>query len=278
VAEFATTVDGGRTAITVMGQPVPGKPGHMNFQVTGTIRTLEWDGRWFRRRVEHPSEFVGQTLRVVLADQKIKLRGKTIKRGAAPATARALATWESAPLGIQVRELAKRSNNFMAEAVLKTMAAQKVAPATWAAGVQVVHDWLETSAGVKAGTYRYDNGSGLYDSNRFTAAQITSVVRAAWFDFRMAPEFLAALAIAGVDGTLGSRMLGTPAARWVRAKTGTLKNVTTLAGVAGAPGTTGAIAFAVLVNDIPEKVKGAGKAARALQDEVAQAAVLMSTP
>ncbi len=278
ITNGVTTVDGGRTALTITAKPLPGKLGRMALEVSGTIRTAEWEGRWFRKRIEHPAEFVGQALRVLLAEEGIKLRGRTSKRGAPPATAQAVATWDSAPLGILVRELCKRSNNFMAETVLKTMAAQKVAPATWPAGVEAVRAWLEGPAGLKPGSYRYDNGSGLYDSNRFTAAQITAVVRAAWLDFRVAPELLTTLAIAGVDGTLGARMIGTPAERWVRAKTGTLKNVTTLAGVAGAPGSTGAIGFAVLVNDIPAKVDGAGKAARALQDEVAQAAVLMSTP
>jgi len=47
------------------------------------------------------------------------------------------------------------------------------------------------------------NGSGLYDSNRFTAEQITAVMRASLRDFRVASEYLSSLAVAGTDGTLG---------------------------------------------------------------------------
>ena len=69
------------------------------------------------------------------------------------------------------------------------------------------------------------NGSGLYDSNRFSAEQIVTILRAASRDFRISAEFLASLAVAGTDGTIAHRMGGTLAERYVRAKTGTLANV-----------------------------------------------------
>ena len=80
------------------------------------------------------------------------------------------------------------------------------------------------------------NGSGLYDSNRFSAEQIATVLRAASRDFRISAEFLASLAVAGTDGTIAHRMGGTLAERYVRAKTGTLANVSCLSGFAGSPG------------------------------------------
>ena len=52
-------------------------------------------------------------------------------------------------------------------------------------------------------------------------------------DFRYQPEFIASLPIAGVDGTLKNRFKGTAGERWVRAKTGFLTGVVSLAGFAG---------------------------------------------
>jgi len=47
---------------------------------------------------------------------------------------------------------------------------------------------------------------------------------------RHAPELLTSLPVAGVDGTMRRRLKNTPAEGWARLKTGTLKNVTALAG------------------------------------------------
>ncbi len=54
-------------------------------------------------------------------------------------------------------------------------------------------------------------------------------------DFRLFPELVISLPISGVDGTLKKRMKDTPAEGWVRAKTGYLNNVVSLAGYAGRP-------------------------------------------
>jgi hypothetical protein len=56
-----------------------------------------------------------------------------------------------------------------------------------------------------------DNGSGLSRSERISPAQLEGVVRAGLAS-RWAPEFLASLPIAGVDGTLRSRLTASPAA------------------------------------------------------------------
>ena len=52
-------------------------------------------------------------------------------------------------------------------------------------------------------------------------------------DFRLNHEYLSSLPIAGVDGTLEKRMTASPARGWVRAKTGYIDGVVSLAGYAG---------------------------------------------
>jgi D-alanyl-D-alanine carboxypeptidase/D-alanyl-D-alanine-endopeptidase (penicillin-binding protein 4) len=78
--------------------------------------------------------------------------------------------------------------------------------------------------------------------------------------------FVTGLPVAGVDGSLANRMMGTAAQRNVRAKTGTMSNIRTLAGYVttrdGEP-----LAFAIMVNNF----EGSGAAAVGAVDAIAVA-------
>ncbi|HEY4999259.1 MAG TPA: D-alanyl-D-alanine carboxypeptidase/D-alanyl-D-alanine-endopeptidase, partial [Usitatibacter sp.] len=176
--------------------------------------------------------------------------GGAVRVGTAPAQGlRVLAAHDSAPLAVVVQELNKRSNNFTAEQILRTLGAEIGGrPGNWDKGLKAVARYL-AGVGIKAGAYQMMNGSGLYDSNRFSAEQIATVLRGAAQDFRISAEFLASLAVAGTDGTIAHRMGGTLAERYVRAKTGTLANVSCLSGFAGSPGHL-PLVFSIIVNDV----------------------------
>ena len=177
---------------------------------------------------------------------------------------RILAAHDSAPLAVVVHDLNKRSNNLTAEQVVRTLGAEIVGrPGTWEKGLEAIGRFLH-ALGIAKGSYTMTNGSGLYDSNKFSAEQLTTVLRHAMRDFRISAEFTASLGIAGTDGTIAHRMANTLAERYVRAKTGTLANVSCLSGYAGSPGHPPLI-FSILMNDVPT----AGEARRA-QDRIAE--------
>jgi D-alanyl-D-alanine carboxypeptidase/D-alanyl-D-alanine-endopeptidase (penicillin-binding protein 4) len=230
--------------------------------VAGRIK-LGADPRTIYRRVAQPSMFLGQTLRQLLERRGISAGG--VRIGAAPAQGlRVIATHDSAPLAVVVQDLNKRSNNFAAEQLLRTLGAEIGGhPGNWDKGLKAVARYLG-GVGIKADSYQMKNGSGLYDSNRFSAAQIATILRAAAHDFRISAEFLASLAIAGTDGTIAHRMGATLAERYVRAKTGTLANVSCLSGFAGSPGHL-PLVFSILVNEI-----GNPNDARRAQDRAAE--------
>jgi serine-type D-Ala-D-Ala carboxypeptidase/endopeptidase (penicillin-binding protein 4) len=230
--------------------------------VSGRIK-LGADPRTIYRRVAQPSLFLGQTLRQLLERRGISAGG--VRVGAAPAQGlRVIATHDSAPLAVVVQDLNKRSNNFAAEQLLRTLGAEIGGhPGNWDKGLKAVARYLG-GIGIKADSYQMKNGSGLYDSNRFSAAQIATILRAAAHDFRISAEFLASLAIAGTDGTIAHRMGATLAERYVRAKTGTLANVSCLSGFAGSPGHL-PLVFSILVNDV-----GNPNDARRVQDRAAE--------
>src|SRR6185436_20238589 len=117
--------------------------------------------------------------------------------------------------------------------------------------------------------YRADNGSGLFDATEVSARQLTTLLRAARRDYRVGPDLLASLPIGGVDGTLAKRWHGHPARGRVRAKTGTLDKVVTLAGYV-AIDSEHPLGFAILVNDIPP---GQRASARTAADEIIDALV-----
>ena len=86
-------------------------------------------------------------------------------------------------------------------------------------------------------------------------------------------DFVASLAVAGADGTIGHRMTGGIAERYVRAKTGTLNGISALSGFASAPLSGAAmmrapLAFSIVVNDL-----SVGVPAKPLQDAIVESLV-----
>jgi D-alanyl-D-alanine carboxypeptidase/D-alanyl-D-alanine-endopeptidase (penicillin-binding protein 4) len=216
------------------------------------------------RRVVHPPLFLGHTLKQLMERRGIKVE-KGARVGTAPGQGlRILSSNASVPLGVVVHDLNKKSNNFAAEQVIRTIGAEIGGrPGTWEKGIEGVNRYLG-AIGLRRGSYQMTNGSGLYDSNRFSAEQMITVLRAASRDFRIAAEFLASLAVAGTDGTIAHRMGNGLADRHVRAKTGTLASASCLSGFAGSPGRVPLI-FSIMINDIANASE-----ARRAQDKVAE--------
>jgi len=201
----------------------------------------------FYRRVTEPGFYFGQTLRSILAQNGIRVTGR-VRRAIAPASSYMVASYDSEELADIVRDMNKVSSNFIAEMLLKTLGAElRGAPGTWAKGIDVTQDLL-AELGLPRGSYQLKNGSGLNDTNRFSAHQMVTLLTAIWKRFPVAAEFVSSLGIAARDGTLRLRMEGTDAAGRLRAKTGTLDRVTALSGFVQSVGGE-RFAFSILVND-----------------------------
>jgi len=159
------------------------------------------------------------------------------------------------------------SNNYVTETVLKTMGAETgKGPATWASATEAAAVVLE-KWGLARGSYTYRNGSGLFDADRFSARQFVKVLRGAYLDTAIRPEFLTQLATGGVDGTIGERYRGPATKRHVRAKTGTLQDVSALSGYVFDAEGRRPIAFSILVN----KADGYVSSARTYQEKIVTA-------
>lgn len=183
------------------------------------------------RRLADGSLLAASILRSALSDFGIELTGRV--RAGTTGAAALLAEHVSAPLADVCKLSNKPSNNFIAEAIYKTLGGELYGvPGTLAKGTRAVMDYL-TRAGIKPGSYKIVNGSGLTHENRITPADLASLLRKIYFDLSVAPDFLSSLAISGIDGTIRNRFIGTDAVGLVRAKTGTLNGVSALSGYVG---------------------------------------------
>ncbi len=199
------------------------------------------------RRVADPAFYYGQTLKMLLRQRGIRVTGR-VKRGTAPAAGVLIQGYDSPELATIIRDMNKVSSNFIAEMLVKTLGAElKGTPGSWPKGLEVEEDLL-AELGIPRGTYVLKNGSGLNDTNRFTARQLATLLQAVWKRFPVASEFVSSLGIAARDGTMRLRMEGTDAAGRLRAKTGTLERVTALSGYVQSLGGERFV-FSVLVND-----------------------------
>ena len=235
---------------------------HTRVNVAGRMR-LGSDPRTFYRRVVAPALFLGNTLQA--AARPARHHGRTgARRKGAGEGLRVLAAHDSPPLAVAVQDLNKRSNNFAAEQVLRTLGAEMGGrPGTWEKGLKAVDRYLTASASSPAATrWRTAPASTTRTASRPSRSSPCCARQPR--DFRISAEFLASLAVAGTDGTIAHRMGGTLAERYVRAKTGTLANVSCLSGFAGSPGHK-PLVFSILVNDVPSATD-----ARRAQDRAAE--------
>ena len=159
----------------------------------------------------------------------INLENVRLVEGRLPANARHLTTIRH-NISLVLDRMMKKSDNFYAEAVFYQTAAsvrKSLAKATDATGVTRK---LLKRLGLQADTYRLADGSGLSLYNYVSAELLCTLLKYAWNSPMIHDALWFSLPIAGVDGTLENRMLNTAADGNVRAKTGTLTGISSLAG------------------------------------------------
>ena len=157
--------------------------------------------------------------------------------GAMPAGMRLLASHQARPWGEVLRTLNKQSDNAFSRMLYLSLGLPAMADAPGVPTAELadreVRRWLAERRINTAGMV-LDNGSGLSRSERLTPRQLALALQSAQ-QGRWAAELMMSLPIAGVDGTLRNRLKTGPAAGLARLKTGTLRNVTALAGVVQDP-------------------------------------------
>lgn len=175
-------------------------------------------------------------------------------------SARVIYTYRSQPLSELAQPMMKESINLYGEAVLRLNAAAP--PRTNDAALEGMGERL-ASWGITRDEWQLIDGSGLSRRNVVTPDALVAVLRR-MHDPSGASPWMTALPVAGRDGTLDGRMKGTAAENNVRAKSGSMSNIRSLAGYVrtreGEP-----LAFAIMVDNF----EGTGAEAVAAMDAIA---------
>lgn len=229
----------------------------------------------YERRVPAPLQFSGW-----LFVDALKAAGMTVAKkvtvGTCPPDLPLIYLQTSLPLGQVLSRLGKDSDNFAAEMILKTLGAERTRrPGKSSEGAAVVIDILKQLDVPTTGLVIL-NGSGLFQGNRVSSEQLTGLLAAMYANPSFRDDYVAQLAVGGVDGTLVRRFRKLPRARIVRAKTGTLDDVIALSGYVLGPSPERAFAFSYLANG----VSGKHTQARGLVDQLVEllAAHLYAAP
>jgi D-alanyl-D-alanine carboxypeptidase/D-alanyl-D-alanine-endopeptidase (penicillin-binding protein 4) len=182
----------------------------------------------------------------------------------APDNLTLVGTHASQPLRVLLTEMLKKSDNIIAGALFKKLGQlYSHHPGSWSNGSLAVSQILSQQAGVSITGLRILDGSGLSPDNLATPNQMMQVLDYA-YHHSTHDDFISALPIAGVDGTLKHRMYNI--ARKVRAKTGTISGVVSLAGYV-VTADNEQLAFVIMVNGR----KGFGWRYKAMEDKIATA-------
>ena len=190
--------------------------------------------------VENPTEFFARAFRLALLAEGVHVAGGATDLDLVVpkpdlTSARSLVTRRSPPLSELARSMMKVSQNQYAELLLRAVG-----------GTQSVRDSLHT-LGIPDDSYFVADGSGLSRYNFVTDETLVAILQR--FSQRPADRpFIDALPIAGRDGTLARRLVGTPAEGRVRAKSGTVDNVRAISGyLDDADGET--LVFSIIANN-----------------------------
>ena len=217
-----------------------------------------------KRRVDvlDPALYCGTLLQEILAKRGVVLQGK-VRYGEVPEEAMEIVKHISPSLSRILWEMNKPSDNLIAELLLKTIGAElKGNPGTGQKGLQAINEFL-IEIGMDTEGYAIADGSGASRYNLVTASLLTDLLAYMFRDFTVMPEYLASLSVGGVDGTLAWRMRGMSTEGVLRAKTGTLRGVTTLAGY-----TTTADGEIVVFSILVSNYVGSANPRRILQDKI----------
>ena len=170
-----------------------------------------------------------------------------------------IASLQSPPFSVIAAHTLKPSQNQYTELILRTLGRSepylptqvpnRTSQTDEEVGLWIVRNFLH-QAGITDDEVNQTDGSGLSRNDLITANDTVQLL-VFMSKHKYFAQFRDALPIAGVDGTLRTRMKGTPAEGNLRAKTGSLSSVASLSGYV----TTAAgehLAFSMMLNNYPD--------------------------
>lgn len=188
-----------------------------------------WDG----------PRYAAHLFREALVRAGVTVRGQAVNARSLPDTARfdraeaparrTLATYTSPPMRELVKVINKPSHNFFADQIQRTLGLRVRGEGSFSAGAKVVKEWLAATGAPEPQSFTMYDGSGLARSNMVQPRQTCHLLRH-MSRSKAARAFRESLPVAGVDGTISTRMKDPRLQGKVRAKTGYISNTRCLSG------------------------------------------------
>jgi PBP4 family serine-type D-alanyl-D-alanine carboxypeptidase len=180
--------------------------------------------------MKYPDIYAAGVLSSKLRLAGIHIQNGLLGRKSSPSNAKSIAEFKR-PLAYMISLVNKNSDNFLAEHVYKMVGAYAGGHInTGKVATETVKNAL-SQCGIPVDGLCINDGSGLCRKNLFSAYVQTMLLEKA-INMKFGEAFKQTLSIAGVDGTLRKRMVGTYAENNLCAKTGTLRNTSALSGYA----------------------------------------------
>lgn len=219
-----------------------------------TIRTLN---------MYSSADFFLQTFRYCLLQQGVSV--SCIVKDICPEGATELAVC-SRPIHDVLKRALKKSDNLSAEALFHHVGIQEADTAYvgFRQGQEAVYRFMKEEIGYLPERYRIVDGSGVSLYNYVSPSLLLAYLKYAYYHADVFQPFYEALPIAGIDGTLQGRMKKGKAFRNVRAKTGSVTGVSSLAGYVRA--SNGHMLAFVIINQNVLK----SREARLFQDKICE--------
>ncbi len=225
-----TVAAGGETDIGDRFFRLPGTP---QVWAEGTV-AIDRPPRTESFAVSDPNLYTARALRQALADAGIGVTGTTRSTTdsvsyLAARTRPPLAETASRPVRDWIFPILNTSQNLFAEMLLKQLGKRFGRGGSWQEGLAVERRFLIDSVKIDSTEFHLSDGSGLSSENLLSSRAFTQLLRYIRSHPRYA-TFAPGLPLAGGIGSLRTRFVSTPVNGRVRAKTGSITGVTTLAG------------------------------------------------
>lgn len=233
------------------------------FIVSGTLKRKS-RMMWYSAEIKNPPLFAAYLLQDKLEKAGISIKQRPA-RGEAPET-----VTEISSRAVTLRELSKiinkNSDNFLAECLFKTIgAAHSSRQGTSFYATQAISEFLKRNS-INDYSVNINDGSGLSHSNQVTVGGLVDLLGKIYTNPMIYKDYYNSLSIAGVDGTLRNRMIGTLAENNFHGKTGTLNGVVALSGYLSVQGKPD-----LIISIVFEYTRGNAHKYRYLEDRIISA-------
>ncbi len=196
--------------------------------VTGSLGIKNKEKTFYKNILE-PALWAGHNLMSFAKQRNINFT-EGVQKGICAGAA--IAEYSDSDVKKNVAAMLKYSNNFAAEMLAKHIS-KKLNPSLNGEikyGVEAIHKHLKNKFNFNSSLNYINNPSGYSRENKITPESLGQLLGRVQRNFSIYPEFLSALPVGGIDGTLKTRQRSKNTKGKVRAKTGLLNGVNALAG------------------------------------------------